>query len=157
MKDEGEGEASSDIEKFGDIMPRMRESETCRRWWWWWWRGHRDGVRVERGGRWPWEEERGDADKDDVDVLVGERSKVTGVSIDSFPWTKVQKAEIRKNEWKYFVHYLVNVKVENEDVKVENEDVKSSGEKGKKRKSDSSIEDQNDLEDRERPKEVRSN
>ncbi|KAL4582212.1 hypothetical protein LXL04_006755 [Taraxacum kok-saghyz] len=108
----------------------------------------------------------------------------------SFSTLKVQKAEIRKNEWKYFVHYLLqyldnswdewvgvdrlmkyseeNVlkqkaldkkqgvdknsksgkstqtkpKVSN-DVKVEKEDVKSSGAKGKKRKSDSSIEKEN--------------
>lgn len=66
----GEGEPSSDIEKFGDIMPRIRLSETCRRRWWWWFgdgRGHRDGVRVESGGRWPWVEDRGDADKDEVE------------------------------------------------------------------------------------------
>ncbi|PWA75548.1 MRG family protein [Artemisia annua] len=101
---------------------------------------------------------------------------------------KVQKAEIRKNEWKYFVHYLgwsknwdewvgvdrlmkyteENIEKQqilektqgvdknpksgrssqtkpkvSSDVKVEKEDVKSSGAKGKKRKSESSIEKEN--------------
>lgn len=60
----GEGEPSSDIEKFGDIMPRIRLSETCRRRWWFGdGRGHRDGVRVETGGM----DDRGDADKDEVE------------------------------------------------------------------------------------------
>lgn len=81
------GEPSSDIEKFGDIMPRIRLSDTWRSRWWWPGerRDHLDGVKLDMGMSWLWEEDKGDAaDKDEIEcagvnMLVGDSSIATGV------------------------------------------------------------------------------
>ncbi|RZS09030.1 hypothetical protein BHM03_00040078, partial [Ensete ventricosum] len=56
---------------------------------------------------------------------------------------KVQKAELRKDEWRYFVHYLVSGHFELFEInsKLDKEDPRSTVSKGKKRKAQSGVED----------------
>lgn len=80
-------DASSEIDKVGDLIAGIRLSDTCRKSWRPGdWQGHLDGVELA-GRRWLWEDKGGD-DKDETegaegDNFTGDGQETAGDAVDS--------------------------------------------------------------------------